>query len=258
MPIVGRFFTFLEKQFLRSIMFYVIHSFRVRGIGPSIILWAGEIGYCCRANDRFLLSRLFLDPPEASLGEGNNPFQATYYSIAREVLSIVRDQDGPVSLCDIGAGNGRVASIALDLGFQDVYGIEIDGRWQAALRALRDQTSSRFDFIIGDALEVMPQRRFDALFLFNPMNREKFSRFLEGMKHRGSLPSVFVLVNPEYDDLMVGVDYKESLSRSTGKHVEYRVFRRQKPQKEVVAAYRPGIGSSPRGRSDPKCDGAAL
>lgn len=229
MPIVGQLLTCLERQFLRSIMFYAVHSFQVRGIWPSIKLWAGEVSYCCRASDRFLLSRPFMDQPEATMGEGNNPFQASYFSVAREALLIVRDQEGAVSICDVGAGNGRVAKIALGLGFEDVWGIEIDPRWEGTLQALHGEADGRFHFIIGDALKIMPQRRFGAIFLFNPMNRELFARFLKGLKHRDFLPRVFVQVNPQYDDLMVDAGYQETHSRSTGEHVEYRVFSRRKP-----------------------------
>ncbi len=170
----GRLLAFFEKQYLRSIMFYVIHSFRTRGIWPSIKIWAGEVSHCWCSNDRFWLSRPLFDHPNATLGEGNNPFQASYFSIAREALSIVREQEDAVSFCDVGAGNGRVAKIALDLGFLDVWGVEIDERWKKALRALHEQSNGQFNFIIGDALKTMPQREFDVIFLFNPMSQKVF------------------------------------------------------------------------------------
>ena len=195
--------------------------------------------------------------PNTVLGEGNNPFQATYFSIAREALSIARHEEGAVSHCDVGAGNGRVAKIALDIGFLDVWGVEIDERWRRALQALHEEAEARFNFVIGDALKSMPQRRFDAIFLFNPMDRKLFARFLARLGQRKFLPRVFVQVNPEYDDLMIEAGYEETYSRSTGKHIEYKIFRRRTPQREAVSAFRPVIESSPPGRSGPRYDGAA-
>lgn len=219
----------LERQFLRSIMFYVVHSFRARGMWPSIRLWAGEISFCYRANDPFLLSRPFMDQPEATLGEGNNPFQAAYFSVAKEALSIVRDQEGAVSLCDVGAGNGRVVKIALDLGFQDVWGIEIDGRWEETLRALREEVGGRFQFVIGDALTSIPQKHFGVIFLFNPISRESFSKFLDILKKHELLPRVFVQINPQYDDMIEDAGYQETHSLSTGEYVEYKIFSLRAP-----------------------------
>lgn len=201
----------------------------MRGIWRSLDLWGTEVIFCIRERDRYWLSRPLLDRVTSKENESNNPFQATYFSIAREALSLVRDQDGARSLCDVGAGNGRVAGIALDLGFQDVWGVEIDKGWRDALCALRARASNRFDFIIGDAMEVMPKRRFDTVFVFNPMNREKFARLLQAIEQRGCLPGTFVFVNPEYDELMIGLDYEVTHTRSNGKHVEFRVFKRRKP-----------------------------
>ena len=123
-------------------------------------------------------------------------------------------------------GNGRIAKIAIGLGYQDVCAIEIDVRWRPKLRTLQEHDSDRFSFVIGDALEVMPQRLFDTVIMFNPMGRDKFEQFIGLIKQEGRLPGTFVLINPEYDDLVLEVGYEETGSRSTGRHVEYKIFKR--------------------------------
>ncbi len=219
---------YLEKLYLRSIFFYISHSFRVRGFWPSVQLWSSEIRFCIREKDWYFLSRPFLDQAGNACDVDDNPFQATYYVIAREALEFVRSHEGSGSLYDVGAGNGRVAKVALALGFREVMGIEVDVRWQVTLRALEEQSGGRFNFIIGDALETVPRQRFDTIVMFNPMSHGKFQRFLANMEREGWLPGIFVLINPEYDTHLFESGYEEICTSSTGQHVEYKIFKRRK------------------------------
>jgi 16S rRNA G966 N2-methylase RsmD len=155
------------------------------------------------------------------------PFQATYYTIAREVLEFLKNEQPTDSICDVGAGNGRVANIALRLGYTDVFAIEIDERWRNSLSRVQKNAPDRFQFVIGDASELATNRRFDVVFLFNPMGRTKLETLIGQMKHVWVLPRTFVLINPEHDDLILEAGYEELRERTTGRHVEYRVFKRQ-------------------------------
>lgn len=218
----------LDKVYFRSIAFYFVYSLQERGLWPSLKLWAGEIIYCIKEKDRFLFSRPFIDHPPSEGNQDNNHFQATYYSIAREALEAASEQGGSGSLCDVGAGNGRIIKVALGLGYKDIYAIEIDARWRRSLHKLQERVSDRFNFVIGDALEVMPRRLFDTMVMFNPMGRDKFEKFIRLLERTERLPRNLVLVNPKYDDLVLEVGYEETKHRCTGRHVEYKIFRRLK------------------------------
>ena len=221
-------FRFITQLYYQSIIFYITHSFKHRGIKASLKIWLGEFYLCAINFDWYVLSRPLLDRGSAEPTTNDNPFQATYFFIARDIVKLLQTDFNAKSLYDVGAGNGRIIKLALELDYDTVYGVEIDEKWRTTLQSIQQDSADRFHFIIGDALQQKQGRKFDSIFLFNPMGREKFALFLSELKSDGMLPNTFALVNPQHEDLIQSAGYEVAHTRRTGKYVEYRIFNRLK------------------------------
>ncbi len=139
------------------------------------------------------------------------------------------------TLVDLGCGAGRVLITGAALGFDALYGVDIDADLiKGCCRNVEQyqrkrQNRARFQVEVKSAAEVDLQSSDCTVFLFNPFDDFIFSQFLDrNAKRLSDGQASFVLINPRLHHLLVEIGYtpvrvweKADFSRS------WRVYRKQ-------------------------------
>ena len=133
-------------------------------------------------------------------------YQGTPYPVLDRIfgrLSRLTDLQN-ATLCDLGAGKGRVMMMAAEWGVKKAIGVEFSPKMHAACvrnlsryRKRAPKTRTQFELHSRDVIAYDPDPSIDIFYLYNPFEGEVLGRVMASIEGslRGRDP-VFVYVNP--------------------------------------------------------------
>lgn len=149
-------------------------------------------------------------------------YQPTSYTTLRRVLKIAKNK-GFDTIVDIGVGNGRSLVVANEVGFSNLFGVDISSK-------LIRNSKLNFDKLhINAHLDICDVSKYElpngdlAIFLFNPFGAEKISELIEKLVSRENKYLV-IYHNPKHSECFPSEPKHIDLKKHFGMYNELTYF----------------------------------
>lgn len=149
-------------------------------------------------------------------------YQPTSYATLRRVLKIAKNK-GFDTIVDIGVGNGRSLVVANEVGFSNLFGVDISSK-------LIRNSKLNFDKLhINAHLDICDVSKYElpngdlAIFLFNPFGADKISELIEKLVSRENKYLV-IYHNPKHSECFPSEPKHIDLKKHFGMYNELTYF----------------------------------
>ena len=149
-------------------------------------------------------------------------YQPTSYATLRRVLKIAKNK-GFDTIVDIGVGNGRSLVVANEVGFSNLFGVDISSK-------LIRNSKLNFDKLhINAHLDICDVSKYElpngdlAIFLFNPFGADKISELIEKLVSRENKYLV-IYHNPKHSECFPSEPKHIDLKKHFGIYMELTYF----------------------------------
>lgn len=121
------------------------------------------------------------------LRDGATPYQPVHPAAFAELVAHLRDVDrGATTFVDIGSGRGRALFLAVEHGFREAVGVEVDAEHHriavANLRRYRGDRRAAIRLVHADARAFTLPGGPLVVFLYNPFPRAVMADFVERLR----------------------------------------------------------------------------
>jgi SAM-dependent methyltransferase len=135
----------------------------------------------------------------------NYHYQGASYLILEHVFEILRKEYPDYMIIDVGCGKGRALFVAEHVGFNELYGIDIDETLVASATTnittyKWKRAESRVLFEAMDALHLPIPSSPCIYYLFNPFSDNILEPLLHKIKTQSIHPFVLVYLNPMFEE----------------------------------------------------------
>ena len=125
-----------------------------------------------------------------------NHYEAARYRPLRKVFKLAKKM-GYSALLDIGCGYGRPLIVAKEVGFSELYGVDISQRLIDKCETNLDKLNISADIMCCDVDNYSIPDVDLVVFMFNSLKEEKLSLLIEKLKKRQN-KCLFIYGNPKY------------------------------------------------------------
>jgi SAM-dependent methyltransferase len=139
----------------------------------------------------------------SSLGissEMGSKYQPLSYSHLKEVFWEAKKMRPNSKVIDIGSGLGRALIIAKEVGFVELYGVEISNILTRLCARNLKRLSINASLLCSDVDNIDLPNGNLIIFLFNPFGKQKIERLLSKVRSR-SFETLIIYHNPIYSDV---------------------------------------------------------
>lgn len=157
-------------------------------------------------------------------------YQGASYWIVFKVLKSITSHTLKFDFIDIGCGKGRALCIAEYLGYNQLYGIEMDqelismAQTNLGLYSFKRKVSE-FHLFCENALVYPYKNKPSVYFLFNPFNEEIMTQVLNRILTNTQAITYFVYLNPMYDKPFKDKNIPLYKVCKTGLYTEAKIFK---------------------------------